>query len=136
MKEQMHRELNEIASILKKSKNLWRWKTALLICEIPEGCLVNYGAIAKCVNNKFGLNINARNVAWLREYLYNNLRNEHKTAIPLHRIAKKGDYKSKHDSVQTCEINEKKRKKEGTYNNESWCFCNIDTNNFIHKYAI
>jgi alkylated DNA nucleotide flippase Atl1 len=119
----MKSEIEKIKSNLTSCKNQWRWLASIEICKIPEGVLVTYGCIANQVNNKHGLNIQARNIAWLRAYLYGLLR--HETKVPLHRIARKGDYLSEYDSEETRKVNTIKRNQENSYNNESWwCFEN------------
>lgn len=111
--------LNDIAQTLKGScSSQWRWHAASFIDKIPFGKLATYGAIAKAVNGRFGLSINARNVAWLRGYLY-DITNRDST-IPLHRVAKKGDEKMLSDSERTRSDGTPLRKKEGTLSNADW----------------
>jgi len=111
-------ELKKIRNHLMDSKNDWRWRTAMLFCRIPYGRLITYGELAKSINAKYSLNITARNVAWLRKYLYRLL--THQTTVPLHRIAKKGDIHSRFDSIKTKSYNDKLRQMEGILNNPNW----------------
>ena len=112
------KELNQIKSELCSSKNQWRWHTARVIDSIPPGHLATYGYVANVVNKTHGLCITARNVGWLRKYLYIKL--THKTDVPLHRIAKKGDVDSLKDSGETREVNKIKRGEEGSLECPKW----------------
>ena len=90
----MEEQLHQIEELLREKK--WRWYVAKVISEIPSDYLATYGCIAEFVNQRHGLNISPRNVAWLRKYLYQLL--THETEVPLHRVAKIGDVNSLEDS--------------------------------------
>ena len=96
----------------------WRWQVTQIIAEIPSGYLATYGRIAEIANQQLGLNVNARNIAWLRRHIY-ELRT-HDTTIPLHRIAKKGDVNSSADSETTRRYNNRLRGQEGSLRNTRW----------------
>jgi alkylated DNA nucleotide flippase Atl1 len=119
--EAMNNELGLIESELRSSKNQWRWKVTSLITEIPSGYLITYGELANCAKKEHGLNIQARNVAWLRKRLYGIL--GHDTEVPLHRIAKKGDVGSWADSEKTRSYNNRLRADEGSLQNPKWYRC-------------
>ena len=111
-------ELKQIKLELCGSKNQWRWFAAKEIDSVPRGRLATYGYIANVVNGKYGLSISARNVGWLRKYLYGKL--SHDTNVPLHRIAKQGDVLSCWDSDETKACNAKKRGEEGSIKFPKW----------------
>ncbi len=98
-------------------RDSWRRAAFREISRIPSGCLASYGRIAEMTNER-GYSINARNVAWLRERLYWVL--GHETDVPLHRVAKKYDVDSIHDSEETRGINNVKRRAEGFFANPRW----------------
>lgn len=102
------------------AKTDWEQKVKQLINDdiIPSGYLISYGRLAELVNQKHGLNIGPRNVAYLRRKLYGIL--GHQTNVPLHRIAKKGDVKSLFDSERTRKENNLRRGKEGSLTNPKW----------------
>jgi alkylated DNA nucleotide flippase Atl1 len=101
-------------------KTDWQKKARQLINDdvIPPGYLISYGRFAEIVNQKHGLNISPRNVAYLRRKLYGIL--GHQTSVPLHRIAKKGDVKSLFDSDRTKKENNLRRGKEGSLTDPKW----------------
>lgn len=110
---------------LKRSKGEWELKVYQLINEetIPPGHLINYGRLAELTNEKYGTIINARNVANFRRKLYGYKRSGKYVIpknLPLHRIAKKGDVKSEHDSDQTRQENNLLRGQEGSLMNPIW----------------
>ncbi len=111
-------ELDSIKSDLKLSSNEWRWNVTLLITGIPSGYLASYGILAHIYQHQYNRPISARNIAWLREYLYRKL--GHDTEIPLHRIAKQNDIYSHFDSEETQIENNKRRTEEGTLGNPKW----------------
>ena len=119
MSSEIMNELNRIERVLKKSKNEWEWKVANLIKEIPEGHIITYGTLAEWVNLVFSLNIVSRNTANLRRKLYRLLA-DHNPALPLHRIAKKGDLHAKKDSDITRPFVEKRRREEGSWITPKW----------------
>ncbi len=112
----MEEELKRIESQLREVE--WRWQVTLIISQIPSGYLATYGCIACIANRKHGLNIIARNVAWLRGYLYALL--THDTQLPLHRIAKVNDVDSTADSKETRCYNNRLRGQEGSLRNPRW----------------
>jgi alkylated DNA nucleotide flippase Atl1 len=114
----MDEELRSIERDLRNSPSEWQWHVARAICQIPRGNLATYGDIAKVVNYRHGLRINARNVAWLRRKLYVLL--SHDTKVPLHRVAKNGDVESLADSEITRNYNDRLRDKEGSLNHPVW----------------
>lgn len=102
----------------------WRWQVTLIITQIPSGYLATYGCIACIANQKYGLKIIARNVVWLRKYLYALLM--HDTQLPLHRIAKVNDDGSTADSEKTRGYNNRLRGLEGSLENPRWYCYNTD----------
>ena len=110
----------DIEKELRKSKDEWEFNVYQLIKEIPKGCVITYGGLAKRTNARFGLNINPRNVANLRRKLYGLL--THDTDIPLHRIAKQGDSKSKYDRPETQVYNQRLRSAEGSWPEPTWLY--------------
>ena len=112
----MEEELNRIENQLRVEE--WRWQVTQIIAQIPSGYLVTYGRVAEIANQTYGLNIGARNVAWLRKHLYGLL--THNTQVPLHRIAKIGDVHSFADSKETKSLNDKLREQEGSLTNPLW----------------
>ena len=118
---QYPRELQmSIEKLLGKSKNQWELKAYRLIKKIPKGWVITYGGLAKRVNGKHGLKIIARNVANLRNKLYDLL--GHESNVPLHRIAKKGDSRSEYDSPKTQEYNKRLRGAEGSWPDPRWLY--------------
>lgn len=105
---------------LRKSKNEWQYKVYQLINEVPPGHVITYGGLAKRANRKYGLNINARNVANLRRRLYGLL--THDTEVPLHRMAKAGDALSQFDSPETQKYNQRLRTPEGSWPEPKWLY--------------
>ena len=95
----------------------WRRVAYDHICKIPSGYLATYGRIAELTHDD-GYAISPRNVAWLRESLYQML--GHSSDVPLHRVAKKGDVDSIHDSDKTKAINDTLRHSEGFFANQLW----------------
>ena len=112
----MEEELKRIEEQLREKE--WRWHVTKLIAQIPPSCLATYGCIAAIANNRHGLKIIPRNVAWLRKHLYCLL--THDTQVPLHRVAKFGDVNSFADSVKTKSYNDKLRGQEGSLKNPCW----------------
>jgi alkylated DNA nucleotide flippase Atl1 len=110
----------DVEAELKKSKNQWEYKVFLLIQELPAGCVITYGGLAKRANSRFGLNLVPRNIANLRRKLY--LRCGHDTNIPLHRIATQGDGMSKNDSPITQVYNQRLRSAEGSWPEPKWLY--------------
>lgn len=110
---------------LRHSKDEWQWSVYRMMnnYKIPAGTLINYGRLAQLTNQEYGTNINARNVAALRRKLYEYRRSgtyEVPTDVPLHRIAKKGDVESRHDSERTRQENNRLRSEEGSLQNPIW----------------
>ena len=107
-------------------ENLKPWEKAVVqaIKKIPEGKLATYECIKEVANQRDGHNLIARNVAKLRGDLYKCYRKLHITGkypIPLHRMAKQGDYCSRYDSPTTGAENFKLRKKEETpWDDSAW----------------
>lgn len=95
----------------------WRRAAFRIISDIPPGHLANYGRVAALLNEQ-GYSAHARNVAHLRRRLYEVF--GHETDVPLHRVAKKGDVHSIHDSEKTRRINGVKRQAEGTLAHPRW----------------
>ena len=112
----MEEELEQIEDQLRVEE--WRWQVTQIIAKIPSGYLVTYGRVAEMANQIYDLNINARNVAWLRNHLYELL--THHTQVPLHRIAKIGDVDSSADSDETKNFNDRLRGLEGSLANPLW----------------
>ncbi len=112
----MEEELKRIESQLRV--NVWCWQVTQVIAQIPSGYLVTYGRVAEIANKTYGLNIGARNVAWLRGHLYDLL--THNTQVPLHRIAVIGDVYSIADSKETKICNDILRGQEGLLENPLW----------------
>ncbi len=109
----MNPELEELLA----ERDSWRRITFEEISRIPSGYLATYGRIAEKTNER-GHGISARNVAWLRERLYQVL--GHETRVPLHRVAKQYDVDSLHDSEETKQINDVKRRTEGFFAHPRW----------------
>lgn len=105
---------------LRKSKNEWQFKVYQLIRQIPPGCVITYGGLAKRVNAKHGLAVNARNVGYLRNKLYHLL--GYDSDVPLHRIAKKWDAESEWDHPETKKHNKRLRSAEGSWPDPKWLF--------------
>lgn len=123
----MVEENNDIrfANELRRSKGEWMWKVYLLINDvtIPSGYLISYGRLAEIANNKYGMNIQARNVANLRRKLYGYKRSGQfilPKNLPLHRISVKGDVKSLRDSELARKENNFLRNEEGSLLNPKW----------------
>lgn len=110
--------LNYLEPILRDSPNEWRWYAASVIDDIPRGYLASYGTIASVTNERYGLDIVARNIGWLRRYLYEITGRD--TTLPLHRIATAGDERSENDREHTRRENEKRRGEEGSLINPTW----------------
>jgi alkylated DNA nucleotide flippase Atl1 len=105
---------------LAKSKNAWELKVYQLIKHIPRGYVITYGGLARRANKKHGLRVIARNIGNLRNKLYHLL--GHDSDVPLHRIAKKGDYLSEYDSPKTQKYNRRLRTAEGSWPEPEWLF--------------
>lgn len=114
----MKEDLQGIEAQLRNSKEEWRWHVALIITQIPFGHLATYGCIGNVANQLFGHNLIPRNVAWLRNRLYEEL--THDTPVPLHRLAKVGDVQSRADSKETKRCNDRLRGQEGSLANPIW----------------
>ena len=117
---------SKLESQLRNSKNEWQFKVYRLIktC-IPRGHVITYGGLAKRANKKYGLNINARNTAKLRDMLYVYFPSHSAIPygeLPLHRIAKKGDSTSKWDSPMTQKDNKRLRSQEGSWPEPLWLY--------------
>ena len=110
--------LRDLEQILRNSTNEWRWHVATVINRIPTGRIATYGTIARVANEEFGLHIIARNVAWLRSYLY--VETNRDTTLPLHRIAKVGDTEMLYDSERTRSDGMILRQREGSARNPMW----------------
>jgi len=104
--------------LVKEKMNNQCYLVAKEISLIPSGYLATYGLIANIVNQKYNLNINARNAAHYRKKLYWLL--SHDAEIPLHRVASQGDVRSEKDSEETRTKNNKLREEEGSLNNPLW----------------
>jgi alkylated DNA nucleotide flippase Atl1 len=114
--------LEDLGGELRDSKGEWRWHVARVIQDIPAGYLCTYGAVAREVNRRTALNVSARNVAWLRAYLYG--RTSRDTSIPLHRLTKVGDSQCHADSERTTRDAMIVRTAEGSWRNPQWWeFC-------------
>jgi alkylated DNA nucleotide flippase Atl1 len=85
----MTTKLENLEEDLRASRGEWRWHAACVIEDIPSGYICSYGEIANETNRRTGLNVIGRNIAWLRNYLYEKTNRD--TTIPLHRVAKSGD---------------------------------------------
>lgn len=92
----------------------WRHTAFSMIKQIPPGHVASYGYVADRVN-AHGHSVSARNIAWLRHKLYEEL--GHETIVPLHRLAKSGDIHSLADSEETRAINDRLRRNEGFFDN-------------------
>jgi len=110
--------LENLEKELRNSKGEWRWHAARVIQGIPAGYLCTYGAVAREVNRRTKLNISARNVAWLRAYLYGQTSRD--TSIPLHRLTKVGDAQCHADSQRTTRDARIARTAEGSWQNPRW----------------
>ena len=110
--------LHDLESRLRASPGEWRWQAASVIQDIPPGYLCTYGEIARETNRRTGLRINARNVGWLRGYLYDQTNRD--TSIPLHRVAKSGDAQCQADSERTRRDAIVLRSQEGSWQNPRW----------------
>lgn len=110
--------LRNLEQILRNSTNEWRWHVTTVIKRIPTRRIATYGTIARVANEEFGLHIIARNVAWLRLYLYNVTNRD--TSLPLHRIAKVGDTEMRYDSERTRSDGMILRRREGSVRNPTW----------------
>ena len=118
MGDELEKQLQKIKAEFSQPGKEWRWHVTRVIAEIPRGHLATYGCIANTVNERFGHAIIARNVAWLRGYLYGIL--THDTLVPLHRVAKAGDVHSLADSSETKSYNDRRRGMEGSLTNPIW----------------
>ena len=118
MDNEIKEQLKELKAEFSQAGKEWRWHVTRVITEIPRGNLATYGCIANTVNERFGHAIIARNVAWLRGYLYGIL--THDTLVPLHRVAKAGDVHSLADSSETKSYNDRRRGMEGSLTNPIW----------------
>lgn len=106
--------LKHFEQLLRQSKNQWEYKAYLEIKHnIPEGHVITYGGLAKRVG------VCARNIASLRKKLLRFFGRDGK-ALPLHRIAKKGDTTSEWDAHETKKQNERLRRKEGSWPDPIW----------------
>lgn len=110
--------LRDLESELRDSRGEWRWHAASVIQDVPPGYLCTYGEIAQEVNRRASLRVNARNIGWLRGYLYH--RTKRNTAIPLHRLAKAGDTRCAWDSDRTSCDAKALRAQEGSWQNPRW----------------
>lgn len=108
---------NEHLELFLGPPNGWRRTAFAKIKEIPIGHLAAYGRIAELVRHE-GHSTGARNIAWLRNKLYELL--GHETKVPLHRVAKKGDVGSLADSDHTKYLNDSLRGEEGFFKNPRW----------------
>ena len=116
--EEALRSIEKHAGQLRHSPGEWHWHVAQIIAEIPSGYLATYGRIAEITNRRFGHNIGARNVAWLRRHLYGLW--PPITQLPLHRVAKAGDVQSLEDSKKTKKRNDRLRRREGSLARPVW----------------
>lgn len=96
----------------------WQLKVFQLIQKIPPGVLISYGELARWANRRFGLKVNARNTAWLRNEIYQIVGNE--TEIPIHRNANEGDAETTKDSKNVQMVNKRKRLAAGSYPTPRW----------------
>ena len=110
--------LRDLEEELRTSHNEWRWYAASVIQDIRSGYICSYGEVARETNRRAGLNINARNVGWLRGYLYG--RTNRDTSIPLHRLAKAGDTRCAADSERTRREAKTLRIQERSWENPKW----------------
>lgn len=101
----------------------WEWAVTEAILVIPPGRLITYKGLSILAT---GGGDASRAVGTLRRKLYRLL--GHKTHVPLHRIAKQGDLTSKYDSPATRRENARRRKEEGTPQDDSawWCPGELD----------
>jgi alkylated DNA nucleotide flippase Atl1 len=111
-------DLKDLVNELRKEGQEWRWHATEVMARVPPGFLASYGEIARITNERYGHQINARNVAWLRRHLYEI--SKRTATIPLHRIARKGDLHCEYDSKRTREESLVLRGKEGTLKNPRW----------------
>ena len=103
----------------------WERHVAQVILDIPHGRLATYGEIARIVAERYPEDhhsaIASRSVGIFRDKLYDWQSRE--TAIPLHRIASKGDLISAKDSDETRAVNNRLRAEEGTpLNDDAWWY--------------
>lgn len=110
--------LGDLENELRNSKGEWRWHEARVIQDVPTGYLCTYGEVAREANRRARLNVGARNVAWLRRYLYE--RTSRNTSIPLHRLTKIGDAHCLADSRITTDDAQAARTREGSWQNPRW----------------
>lgn len=110
--------LKDLEWDLRKSKNEWRWYAAKVINRIPKGLLATYGTVAMKVNDLYGLQVNARNIAWLRSHLYHLTNRD--TSLPLHRLAKEGDDHMLWDSKRTRREGMILRRQEESHRDPKW----------------
>lgn len=103
---------------LRGSHDEWRLKVVGLIRQVPTGCLISYGNLAKWARQEFGLDIGPRNAAWLRKKIYWTV--GHDTDIPIHRVANDGDTRSTRDHPVTQHINRYKRSAEDSLDHPVW----------------
>lgn len=114
----MAMDLESVLSQLRLEGRDWAVSATQIIALIPSGTLASYGSIADKTNDRFGSEIQARNIGWLRRHLY-ELTNRDST-LPLHRIACQGDVFCERDSERTREESIPLRRKEGALNNTKW----------------
>ncbi len=108
--------LKEFEKYLRQSKNEWEYKAYLEIkTNIPKGHVITYGGLAKRVG------VCARNIGNLRNKLLEFFGIDGK-ALPLHRIATKGDSTSENDAPDTKTENERLRRKEKSWPDPIWLF--------------
>ena len=108
--------LKQFEQGLRRSKNQWEYKAYLEIKHnIPEGHVITYGGLAKRIG------VCARNIGNLRNKLLWFFGLDGK-ALPLHRIAKKGDSTSEWDAPDTKKHNERLRRKERSWPNPIWLY--------------
>jgi len=110
--------LRDIEADLRDSTREWRWHASCVIQDIPPGFLCSYGEIAREANRRASLKIIARNIGWLRGYLYG--RTKRQTIIPLHRVAKSSDTRCVWDSKKTRRDAKALRTQEGSWKNPRW----------------
>jgi alkylated DNA nucleotide flippase Atl1 len=113
-------QVAKLESDLRNSPDEWQYLVYQEIKRIECGHVITYGGLASRVNKRHGLNIISRNTAWLRDKLYDLI--DQNSGIPLHRIAKKGDSKSKYDSPKTQEVNRRLRTEEGSWPEPEWLY--------------
>jgi alkylated DNA nucleotide flippase Atl1 len=108
--------LKEFEAQLRQSKNQWEFRAYQEIKHnIPKGHVITYGGLAKRVH------VCARNIGNLRNKLLDFFGIDGK-ALPLHRIATKGDSTSENDAADTKVENERLRRKEKSWPEPIWLY--------------